>query len=73
MNIHEMAETVTGWINSCKDESQLAVCQDIIDEYIDRRYKNHVSPAELATTLNLLRGTIRKRAEVVHGLGFDNL
>lgn len=62
-----MVATVAGWINSCTNERQLATCQDIIDEYIDRRFKNHVSPREMAEALNGLRLEISTRNIILCG------
>jgi hypothetical protein len=69
LTLPEMVTTVTGWINLCTDERQLATCQDFIDDYIDRRFKNHVAPAELALTLNKLRQAMEKRKTKIYGFG----
>jgi hypothetical protein len=48
MTIQSTAETIAVWIGSCVKESQLNLCQDVIDKFIRERYKNHSKPGELA-------------------------
>jgi hypothetical protein len=72
LTLPEMITTVTGWVNSCTNERQLATCQDIIDEYVDRRFKNHASPLEIADALDKLQKAVTARKIEVLGIGLEN-
>lgn len=67
-----MVATIISWINSCTNERQLATCKDIIDEYIDRRFKNHTTPREIANALDELQKAVDARKSEVLGIGLEN-
>lgn len=58
MTFETMVDTVETWIHSCKSEEQLNNLQDVIDEFIFKRFKNHVSPGEMSRTLSYLQGVV---------------
>lgn len=54
MDFIQTVETIKIWIASCKQQEQLNLCRDVIDRFVTMRFKNHVTPATMATEADKL-------------------
>jgi hypothetical protein len=65
MTIDETKDVIEIWIDGLKTFEQLCFMQDIIDDRVYARFKNHVSPAKMGGVLSYLEGVMSgKRKEL---------
>lgn len=69
----EIVGTIHTWISSCETEHQLDLIRDVVDDFIVKRFKHHISMADLADTQNGLDNAIEtKRIQIIIKWRKDN-
>lgn len=63
LNLSDTAKTIIGWINSCKDENQIALCRDVIDRLIHERFRHQPDQLQFYKTLSELDLAIINRSK----------